>query len=253
MKALIKLLLVLIFIALGGAIALLTQARMTHLRQLPGLALPDWSAAVQDQASLSYGAATLAGSATWPAPSRLQWQFAGLGMKGAQWDLKLLGAGLTFDADLRVPPRYRVGLLENGSAEIALQRMRPLVAGFQLEGMLVIDALSAEYDYIAPKLRGIRADLSWLGAGVNGQALGQGSMQLISDPQGKWRAPFQITGDVVTVRGTLTGRLDQDTMVVEAVIADAGAMPEEWKRILNVLVRPDADGWKIQRRMRLPF
>ncbi|PIE15613.1 MAG: hypothetical protein CSA68_06215 [Rhodobacterales bacterium] len=226
MKALIKLLLVLIFIALGGAIALLTQARMTHLRQLPGLALPDWSAAVQDQASLSYGAATLAGSATWPAPSRLQWQFAGLGMKGAQWDLKLLGAGLTFDADLRVPPRYRVG---------------------------VIDALSAEYDYIAPKLRGIRADLSWLGAGVNGQALGQGSMQLISDPQGKWRAPFQITGDVVTVRGTLTGRLDQDTMVVEAVIADAGAMPEEWKRILNVLVRPDADGWKIQRRMRLPF
>ncbi|PWE33806.1 hypothetical protein DDZ14_03850 [Maritimibacter sp. 55A14] len=247
----IRVLLLMLGIGLGLSAVLATELRMGHLRRFAPEAVPDWTAPIDDPAQLGRGQADAVALPGLPVPAALGWRFARLGADGAVWDVTLNATGMEAAADLRLPPAWGVAHLDAGRGEIALTDLPPVAEGMRAGGLIRIETFDARIDYAAPALEEASAQARWLGAELDGIALGEGEISLVSGGSGGWRAPFALTGDLVEVVGRIEGRFGQRRAVLEMTVKDAGAMPEAWKRALSRNAARGDAGWTIRREVDL--
>lgn len=134
----IRLLFYLLVFALGLAVAILWFGEMRHLRQaLPGK-LPIWTVPIDDRATLRNGKAELNLPGTPELVAR--WAAKAPDGNGLNWDLSVIGGGISLRADLSVPPWPLLAKIRNGQGTIALESL----TNGQSRGNISITEISGE-------------------------------------------------------------------------------------------------------------
>lgn len=243
----IRFLLIIVGLIIGLAVAVVAEGRMAHLRKYLPEFEPAWTEAVTDASGVLRGGIEPAPRLGVPVSLEVAWKFDTVTAKGPVWRISMTGTGVQGQGDLTFLAPPGQAQLAAGRGELSLEQLPGLAADFDLGGTIFIDNLSAGLEMPGGDLDSVNAQLRWAGARIDGQAIGDGEMQVVSGGNRGWRAPFVLEGDLVRASGTLEGRFGLGVAQLQVTIDDAGAMPEEWKRALSRHVSRGADGWTFQR------
>jgi len=249
MKRIFVILALLFTCGLGASAAIIGEGRMAHIRRFAPQILPLWSSVVADDATILRGQTNDLGRGIATA-TQAHWQLANIGTDGATWQVAIGGDGIDLAAEVRIPPGIAAAFLDKAAGEIDLTTLETSV---QLGGLAIVDNFNARFDRKQAVLTGANGQLRWLGAQLDGHNIGLGKITLTSG-EGigtGWEAQFSIQGDLVTATGQIAGRFNSQSAMLDMTVSDAGAMPESWKNILSVLVRPKNGSWLLRRRVDL--
>jgi hypothetical protein len=241
-----RLLLILVGLLLGLALAALSEGRLTHLRSAaPGL-VPGWLAGAEDTSSLWRGQRRRLQPPPWPVAGDVAWRFDQIEGLGGRWSVTLSGPGLSGQGRLGLPLALDRADLREAGLEILLGDWPALIDGWPLGGLVRVEGLRA--DLSLPERRLIRLDavIDWSGARLAGVDIGTAEAVLTSDA-GTWRAPFALTGDVIRASGTLSGRFGDPMAQLDLRIDPVGEVPEDWQRALDQSGQSVDEGWQITR------
>ncbi|SLN47708.1 hypothetical protein PEL8287_02448 [Roseovarius litorisediminis] len=246
-----RFLLVILGLILGlGAVAV-TEGRVVHLRKFAPSALPQWTANVTDASGILRGEATGFQVPGLPVTTTLDWSFERLELQGPVWKVGFQAAGVEGSGYLAVPQLTGTAQLTDARGEIALDQLPAIAGGAKVGGILSFRDFDARFDYPDGRIAELHGTARWLGAQIDGFDIGEGALSLVSDQNGGWRAPFEISGDVVVVRGQMQGRFGLSVVQLDVTIEDAGAMPLEWKQTLSRQVTRGENGWVLTRELNL--
>ncbi|WP_297774256.1 hypothetical protein [uncultured Roseovarius sp.] len=247
-----RMLLVLVGIAIGLVLVVLSEGRMSHLRMLtPGL-VPDGAAGVDGRSTVWRGQLHGLQPAVLPVSAELDWRFGGVETQGVRWDVELSGAGLDGQAVLGLPLAHDRFEIRAARAEVLLDEWPSLIDGWPLGGLLLAEAGSADIGLPERELHSVSIVLDWSAARVAGVTIGRGEAVVTSDRAGAWRAPFSLIGDVIRATGTVHGRLGDPRAQLEMQLETVSdSLPEEWLRALDQIGRARDGGWTITREIDL--
>lgn len=249
MKRIFIVLVLLFGCGLGVSAAIIGEGRMAHLRRFAPQVLPVWSQIVANDATILRGQTNVLGDG-FATAAKAHWQFADAGVDGATWRVGIRADGIALGADLRIAPAVQAAILEAATGEVDLTALQtPL----QLGGLVIVDDFNARFDRKQAALTGANGQAHWLGAQLEGHDVGLGEITLTSEDGvgAGWEAQFSIQGELVAVKGQIAGRLNSQSAMLDMTVSDMGAMPENWKNILSVLVRPKDGTWVVHRRIDL--
>jgi hypothetical protein len=241
-----RLVLILLGLVLGLALAALSEGRLTHLRSAaPGL-VPGWLAGAEDHSSLWRGQRRGLQMRPWPVAGDVTWRFDQIEGLGGRWSVTLSGPGLSGQGALTLPLALDQAELRGGRLDILLGDWPALIDGWPLGGRVLAEGLSADMTLPDRRLTRLGAVIDWSGARINGVEIGTAEAVLTSDA-GTWRAPFSLTGDVINARGTLSGRFGDPMAQLDLRIDPVGELPEGWQRALDQSGEAADSGWQITR------
>lgn len=232
--------LLLIFcLGLTGAAA--WHGEMHHLRRAVPEYLPGWSDMISDDARILHG------QLDWPAHGQvpamtLAWAAGAPGVDGLRWDLRLTGQGIDIKSELLLPywPDRVVVRGSKGAVNLAA------LSDDAGQGLVAVQALDGE----VTDLLGARRATGTLTAeakrvAVEGEDLGSGPILGRLDADGTWQANITLTGGLSDVQGTIKGAFGAGLAQLEAAIADATALPDPLRGVLEAVGTAEGDGIRI--------
>ena len=211
----IRVLAIVVGLALGAALALVSEARLDQLRPVVGRFLPAWTARLDPSSSLFSGRIDRVATLADGAPVAAGWRFRGAGAAGLHFDVDLDGAGLHATLRVVVTGRPGTGRIVGATGEAEAGRLLKAPDGTAAAGRVLVDTLagtwrydlsSGRLDVVALTGKVVWQDVSW-----EGLALGQGEITLEPTEAGAWTARVTGAGPALSYRITLTGRFGSAT------------------------------------------
>lgn len=231
----IRALVLLLVFALGLAAALAWYGQVHHLRRAVPDALPGWTEALPDTASLRDGELIWQPTAGGPAITTA-WRAAAPSADGLRWRLAVTGPGLDLSASALVPwagPPFTVDG-GTGTVDLASATRQAVV-----QGQILLTALDAT---VTPQGGGVQVGAEATGearrVSLAGTDLGRGPMTASLEPTGGWKVSATLDGGATPVRLLLSGALDADRIAVTLEADDPAALPEALRAVLPPPVEP---------------
>ena len=241
---------------IGLALATVFEGRISHLRQIAGDRLPEWSTRLSPDTGLGRG--SLRGVVgLWPSgpPLDVHWVFVGLGLSGADYKVDITDAAGSVDLHARVHLGFGGGWqgleFSGGEGEIDLGPTYAAPRGLPLRGRVLLVDGAGVFDAAALQLVRLRGLGSLAEGQFDGFDLGRARLVLKDGDAGEWLADVSVEGAALTLQAKARGRFEDSALALEGRIDENPDMPEGWRRFLNQGLSQDGDGWVLPEAMDL--
>lgn len=179
----------------GLMLAVLTEGRHAHLSALPGDRLPEWTAVIAGDASLTRGSAgPLAGQLALNA----EWRLARIGLSGPVWRVQISGRGFQLAGDLTSAGSGHAQLRDISgridTAALALWEHHP-----EFDAELQITRASATIDTRQGTIPALQAEGFARNVALGDSALGDGRMVASREADGRWQLGLTLAAGQATV------------------------------------------------------
>ncbi|MBV1863495.1 MAG: hypothetical protein KUG74_03580 [Rhodobacteraceae bacterium] len=249
-------------VLLGLSLALIFEARISHIRTLAALAnvtLPDWTSRLSGDTRLLEGQHLNASALLWPnappgAPEvHINWQFQAVTPEGLRFLVALSGAQIALRGDLLIRFSHRQALLSDLHGDLAVSHFlwASQAAQLPLTGLVQLDTVKTRIDYGERQLLSVSGKMALYPARFDGTELGAAIITLSQSGTKGWAARFDMPKGALQMTADLQGSFGDGTAEAEAVILENNEMPEGWERWFNQNLPRGSVGWKFNKNMEL--
>ncbi len=252
-RTLFRMLLLVLGLTLGLALAVLIQGRMADLRLIAGDRLPVWSQTLSDDTGLRAGRKdTVLGLLPGRVPVDMAWQFQRLSLSGLHYTLRLTGQGggddiaLTLRTHIPFWPAngtWKQIAFTDLQGDLALNPTYTAAQNLPLTGRLLVADGAGLYDLDQSRLITLTGLASLADGTFDGQPLGPTRLTLSAGDPDEWLATLTSTSDALMLNASLRGRFDQSTFSLQGDITSGDALPESWQRGLTQSLSKSGDAW----------
>ncbi|GEM_PF-3468422 len=247
-----RIFLVIFGLAIGMAVAAVTEGRMSHIRALASDRLPGWTRGLSDASGLGRGTlpgVKLSGS---DLAFDLNWTFNSLQTRGIWYDVNLAGAGVDIDARVLMPFGMNQKAEFQAFGQLNLGQIFARGDTADVQGVIAVESLTGRYDLGENDLLELAATARWLDARFEGMELEEPQIGIVTTPDGAWMASLNIVAPTVNLVANVSGSFHGPSAVITAEITRKAGFPNAWLAYIPQAVQ-GADGvWQVGRDIDLP-
>ncbi len=239
-------------VLIGLALAVFSQARISHLRslaQLGGVDLPSWSQTLNAESTLLQGQLDNAANPQvlpdFPA-GVVSWKFHKLAGDGVWFRVALTGESAV-QGDMLLPFAARQLSVENLQGSLTLAQLLDLlqVSFPGVQGGLLIKQLTLKWRPKGTAFLEIDGLFLLENAVFDGIEIAPANIRLTQTDKGDWRADIDLPSGVLQMRVNIQGNAQDNRFLATGKIIKNPDMPEAWLRWLNQNLPRTDGGWKL--------
>ena len=249
---------ILVGLLLGLSLAVISEARIHHLRSVAqriDMPLPLWTQSLASDAGILMGQLSEANTLLLPhlPATDLGWKFQGLNQRGLRYTVTLKGDGITLQGKVLLP--YSGALLKvtdlRGTLGISHLLLLTETPDLPLTGQIQIDGVAVQLDYKTREVLALSGETTLHHLRFDGTDLGATRLVFTPAEVGNWQASIDLTTGPLHMLGQVSGVLGQSSTMLEGRVTQGKDMPEGWLRWLNQNLPRGGGGWKVEKSLHL--